>query len=205
MKEGQTEIYYASGASVEAVNSLPALDQFKTKGYDVLVCTDAVDEFLFNVLDKYDEKSFKNVNAGDLNLLDEEESKKIDEIKESKKDLIDAIKDSLKDNVSDVVLSKRLTDNAVCLTSKNNVSLEMERVLAQQENSFGAKAEKVLEINPNHDVFKAIEAVYDKDPANIGKYAKFLYNNALIVEGMPIEDNLEFSKTMCELFVNANK
>ena len=81
----------------------------------------------------------------------------------------------------------------------------MERVLAQQENSFGAKAEKVLEINPNHDVFKAIEAVYDKDPANIGKYAKFLYNNALIVEGMPIEDNLEFSKTMCELFVNANK
>ena len=205
MKEGQTEIYYASGASVEAVNSLPTLDQFKTKGYDVLVCTDAVDEFLFNVLDKYDEKSFKNVNAGDLNLLDEEESKKIDEIKESKKDLIEAIKDSLKDNVSDVVLSKRLTDNAVCLTSKNNVSLEMERVLAQQENSFGAKAEKVLEINPNHDVFKAIEAVYDKDPANIGKYAKFLYNNALIVEGMPIEDNLEFSKTMCELFVNANK
>ena len=205
MKEGQTEIYYASGASVEAVNSLPALDQFKNKGYDVLVCTDAVDEFLFNVLDKYDEKLFKNVNAGDLNLLDEEESKKIDEIKEEKKDLIEAIKDALKDNVSDVILSKRLTDNAVCLTSKNNVSLEMERVLSQQENAFGAKAERVLEINPNHDVFKAIEKVYATDSSNIGKYAKFLYNNALVVEGLPIEDNVEFSKTMCELFINANK
>lgn len=205
MKEGQNDIYFASGVSRDAVNKLPALDQLKKKGYDVLVCLDPVDEFLFQVLNEYDSHAFKNVNAGDLDLLTEEESKKIDEIKEEKKNILEAIKDALKDDVSDVVLSKRLTDNAVCISSKNNVSLEMERVLAAQSEGYAPKAERVLEINPNHDVFKAIEKIYNDDSVNIKKYADFLYNNALVLEGLPVKDNLEFSRTMCELFVIANK
>ena len=205
MPEDQKEIYYAAGKDRDSVISLPYLDQLKKKGYDCLICTEAVDEFLFSVLQDYNEKKFKSVNTGDLNLLDEEESKKIDEIKEEKKDLLTAIKEALKDDVSDVVLSKRLTDNAVCLTSKNNVSIEMEKVLEAQNNSYGAKAEKVLEINPNHEVFKAVENAYSKNPTDIKKYAEFLFNNALIVEGLPVKDNQEFAKTMCELFVNANK
>lgn len=204
MKEDQKEIYYASGKDFNAVSKLPYLDQLKKKGYDVLICTDGVDEFLFNVISTYDEKNFKSVNTGDLDLLDEEENKKIDEIKEEKKDLLEALKEALKDDVSDVVLSKRLTENAVCLSSKNNVSLEMEKILSAQDK-YGAKAEKVLEINPNHDVFKAVEKAYDNNKDDIKKYATFLYDNALIVEGLPVKDNQEFAKIMCELFVNANK
>ncbi|MGM9971783.1 MAG: molecular chaperone HtpG [Anaeroplasmataceae bacterium] len=204
MPEGQKDIYYASGKDKEAVNKLPQLDVVKKHNYDVLICDEHVDEFLLQLLANYDEKPFKSVNTGDLDLIDEEEAKKIDEIKEEKKDILEALKEALKDEVSDVIFSKRLTDNAVCLSSKNGVSIEMERVLAAQ-NQYGAKAEKVLEINPNHEVFKAIENIYTNTPDDIKKYANFLLDNALIVEGLPVNDNLEFSKTMCELLIKANK
>ena len=204
MPEDQKEIYYASGKDRDSVINLPYLDQLKKKGYDVLICNEAVDEFLFNVLRDYNEKPFKSVNTGDLDLLDEDENKKIDELKEEKKDILEALKEALKEDVVDVVLSKRLTDNAVCLSSKNNVSIEMEKILAAQDK-YGAKAEKVLEINPNHDVFKAVCKAYDNNPSDIKKYATFLFDNALIVEGLPVNNNVEFSKIMCELFVNANK
>lgn len=204
MPEGQKDIYFACGKDRNTVINLPYLDQLKKKGYDALICIDGVDEFLFNVLRDYNEHQFKSVNTGDLDLLDEEENKKIDEIKEEKKDLLQALKDSLKDDVVDVVLSKRLTDNAVCLSSKNNVSIEMEKILAAQDK-YGAKAEKVLEINPNHEVFKAVEAAYQKNPKDIDKYATFLFDNALVVEGLPVKDNVKFAQIMCELFVNANK
>ncbi len=204
MPEGQKDIYFACGKDRNTVINLPYLDQLKKKGYDALICTDGVDEFLFNVLRDYNEHQFKSVNTGDLDLLDEEENKKIDEIKEEKKDLLQALKDSLKDDVVDVVLSKRLTDNAVCLSSKNNVSIEMEKILAAQDK-YGAKAEKVLEINPNHEVFKAVEAAYQRNPKDIDKYATFLFDNALVVEGLPVKDNVKFAQIMCELFVNANK
>ena len=204
MPEGQKGIYFACGKDRNTVINLPYLDQLKKKGYDALICTDGVDEFLFNVLRDYNEHQFKSVNTGDLDLLDEEENKKIDEIKEEKKDLLQALKDSLKDDVVDVVLSKRLTDNAVCLSSKNNVSIEMEKILAAQDK-YGAKAEKVLEINPNHEVFKAVEAAYQRNPKDIDKYATFLFDNALVVEGLPVKDNVKFAQIMCELFVNANK
>lgn len=204
MPEGQTDIYYASGKDRETIVNLPYLDQLKKKGYDALVCADGVDEFLFNVLSDYKDHKFKSLNTGDLDLLDEDENKKIDEIKEEKKDLLTALKEALAGEVVDVVLSKRLTDNAVCLSSKNNVSIEMEKILAAQDK-YAAKAEKVLEINPNHDVFKAVENAYAKDPQSIRKYAMFLFNNALVVEGLPVKDNQEFARTMCELFVNANK
>lgn len=204
MPEAQKEIYYASGKDKDTVNKLPQLDVIKKYGYDVLICDEHVDEFLLQMLNTYDEKPFKSVNTGDLDLIDEEEAKKIDEIKEEKKDILNAIKEALKDDVVDVVFSKRLTDNAVCLSSKNGVSIEMERVLLAQ-NQYGAKAEKVLEINPNHEVFKAVEEVYASNPDDIGKYATFLFDNALIVEGLPVKDNLEFSKIMCDLFVKASK
>ena len=204
MKEGQKEIYYASGKDKETVNMLPQLDVIKKHGFDVLICKEHVDEFLLQMLGSYDEKTFKSANTGNLDLIDEEESKKIDEIKEEKKDILAAIKEALKDDVCDVEFSKRLTDNAVCLSSRNGVSIEMERVLAAQ-NQFGAKAEKVLEINPNHDVFKAIESIYNTNPSDINKYAQFLFDNALLVEGLPVKDNMAFSKTMCELFVKAVK
>lgn len=203
MKENQKDIYYVSGRDKEQVKLLPQLDQIKKCGYDCIICTEHIDEFLFHVLNEYDGHKFKSINTGDLDLIDEEESKKIDEIKESKKEIIDALKDSLKDKVTDVIFSKRLTDNPVCLSSKNEVSIEMERVL-QAQNQFGAKAQKVLEINPNHEVFKVIEEIY-KEKSDINKYAKFLYNTALVIEGLQVEDNIEFSNIMCELLINSKK
>ncbi len=204
MKENQKEIYYASGKDKESVLKLPQMDLVKKQEYDVLVFKDDVDEFLINVLKEYDSKSFKSINQGDLNLISEEEAKKIDEIKEEKKDLIEALKESLKDEVVDVVISKRLSDSPVCIVSKDGISFEMEKVLTAQ-HGHSMKAQKILEINPNHTVFKAIEKVYENNPNKIGQYASLLYGQALLIEGLPLNDAVEFANTMCELMVEASK
>lgn len=205
MPEGQKEIYYASGESKDAVMKLPQMDLVKSKGYDVLVLHDDVDEFMLQVLKEYDGKQFKSISQGDLDLLDESEAKKIDDLKEEKKDLITKIKEVLKDQVKDVVLSKRLVSGAVCLSSeKDGISIEMEKVLKAQNNKF-AKANKILEINPNHDVFKAIEKAYATDQNSIDKYAKLLFAQAELIEGIPLDDPVSFANDMCALMVESIK
>ncbi len=144
MLEGQKEIYFVSGKTKEQALNLPQMSLLKKKEYDVLLLEDDVDEFMLQTLANYDEVPFKSINQGDLNLLDEEENKKIEEIATSNKELLDYLKESLKDEVSDVVLSKRLVDSACCISSKDGLSLEMEQVLAKQDGY--AKAEKVLEL-----------------------------------------------------------
>ena len=181
------------------------MDLIKKQGYDVLILPDDVDEFLINILMEYEGHKFKSVNQGDLDLLDEEEKKKINELNESKKPLLDALKEALKDDVKDVVLSKRLTDSAVCLVSSDGVSFEMEKVLANMPNNPDLKAEKILEINPNHELFSALEKVYLNNPSEIGEYANLLYNQALLMEGFEIKDPVAFSKKMCDLMVKAAK
>lgn len=205
MKEGQEFIYYASAKTKEQVNAMPQMDLIKKQGYDVLILPDDVDEFLINILMEYEGHKFKSVNQGDLDLLDEEEKKKINELNESKKPLLDALKEALKDDVKDVVLSKRLTDSAVCLVSSDGVSFEMEKVLANMPNNPDLKAEKILEINPNHELFSALEKVYLNNPSEIGEYANLLYNQALLMEGFEIKDPVAFSKKMCDLMVKAAK
>lgn len=205
MKEGQEFIYYVSAKTKEQVNAMPQMDLIKKQGYDVLILPDDVDEFLINILMEYEGHKFKSVNQGDLDLLDEEEKKKINELNESKKPLLDALKEALKDDVKDVVLSKRLTDSAVCLVSSDGVSFEMEKVLANMPNNPDLKAEKILEINPNHELFSALEKVYLNNPSEIGEYANLLYNQALLMEGFEIKDPVAFSKKMCDLMVKAAK
>ncbi len=205
MKEGQKDIYYASAKSKDAVMAMPQMDLIKKHGYDVLILPDDVDEFLINILGKYDEHNFKSINQGDLDLLDKEEEEKIKELNEQKKPMLDAIKEALKEDVSDVVISKRLTDSAVCLVSSDGISFEMEKVLAQMPNNKGAKANKILEINPNNDLFKTLEKVYLNNPSDINDYAFLLYSQALLIEGFPLKDPVEFSNKMCELIVKSNK
>ena len=205
MKEGQKNIYYASAKSKDAVMAMPQMDLIKKHGYDVLILPDDVDEFLINILGKYDEYNFKSINQGDLDLLDKEEEEKIKELNEQKKPMLDAIKEALKEDVSDVVISKRLTDSAVCLVSSDGISFEMEKVLAQMPNNKGAKANKILEINPNNDLFKTLEKVYLNNPSDINDYAFLLYSQALLIEGFPLKDPVEFSNKMCELIVKSNK
>ncbi len=203
MPEGQKEIYYAVGKDKSAVTNLPQMDLIKGKGYDVLILSDDVDEFMLQVLAEYDGVKFKSINQGDLDLIDEDAAKKIDDLKESKKDLLADLKAALPE-CKDVVFSKRLVEAPCCLTAGEGLSFEMERVLqAQHQQTMGMKAERILEINPEHDVFKAIEKAYEADKESLPKYAKLLYTQALLMEGILPSEPKEFSNSLCELMVQS--
>lgn len=198
MKEGQKDIYYAVGKDKAAVEKLPQMDLVKSKGYDVLILSDDVDEFMIQVLKSYNDHEFKSINSGDLGLIDEEESKKIDSLKEEKKDLIESIKKALPD-VKDVILSKRLVDAPCCVSAEGGISFEMERVLKQQHSDV--KAERVLELNPNHKVFAKLEEAYNTSSELGDKYASILYADALLQEGILPSDTKAFSEALCELLL----
>ena len=201
MKDGQEYIYYASGKTKDSILSQPQMDAIKSKDYDVLVLTDDVDEFMITILAEYDGKKFKSINSGDIDLLTEEEQKAIDELEETKKPLLEVLQEALEGEVKEVVLSKRLTTSAVCLVSGDGVSFEMERVMNKLPNDYGVKADKILEINPHHEIFKAIETLYESGSDDVAKYAKLLYSQALLIEGIMLENPVEFSNLMCELMV----
>ncbi|MDE6407782.1 MAG: molecular chaperone HtpG [Anaeroplasmataceae bacterium] len=204
MIEGQKDIYYAVGKDKDAVLKLPQMDLIKNKGYDVLILTDDVDEFMLQVLSEYDGVKFKSINQGDLDLIDEEAAKKIDDLKEEKKDILEDIKKALPE-CKDVIFSKRLVEAPCCLSAAEGLSFEMERVLQAQHQGHGMKAERILEINPNHAVFKAMETAYEKDKESLSKYAKLLYTQALLMEGILPTDPQEFSNSLCEFMVNSVK
>ncbi|HHU55409.1 MAG TPA: molecular chaperone HtpG [Acholeplasmataceae bacterium] len=205
MPKDQEFIYYASGKSKAAVMAMPQMDIIKKKGYNVLVLTDDVDEFAINVMHQYNKKQFKAINQGDLNLLDEEEKEKIKTLNEEKKPLLDKIKEVLKDEVTNVVLSERLTESAVCLVSTEGISFEMEKVIANMPSDEKPKAEKILEINPNHQLFKALEKIYLENPLEIEDYAHLLYSQALLIEGFELEDPLSFANKINELIIKSAK
>ena len=206
MAKDQKVIYYASAKDKDAVLAMPQMDLIKKHGYDVLILPDDVDEFLINILGEYDGKKFKSVNQGDLDLLSKEEKDQVKAVEEQKRPMLDAIKEALKDEVSDVKISKRLTDSAVCLVSGDGVSFEMEKVLQSMPNANEEmKANKILELNPNHPLFNALEKVFLDDPTSINDYAQLLYSQALLIEGFPIKDPVNFSKKMCDLMIKATK
>lgn len=201
MPEGQKDIYFASAKDKDAVSKLPQIEVLKNKGYDVLVLTDHVDEFMLQVMNGYKEHSFKSINQGDLDLIDEEESKALDKVKEDNKELFEAIKSALPD-VKDVIVSKRLTDSPVCLRAGEGLSFEMEKVLNAQQDSNGMiKADRILEINTSHPIFESIKNHYSEDKESINKYAKVLYAEALLMEGMPLDNPQEFTSLITELLL----
>ena len=205
VKEEQKYIYYASGKNKDSILSLPQMDLIKDKDYEVLLFTDDIDEFMVSILMKYNDLEFKNVAQGDLDLIDESEIEKFDELEKEKKSLLDLIKESLTDKVTDVKLSKRLKDSPVCLVSGEGLSMEMEKVLKNMPTNPDVKASKILEINPNHDLFKTLEKVNETNPEKVKEYAKILYSQALLIEGLPLENPVEFSNLMVKLMVDANK
>ena len=202
MLEDQKMIYYASGKSKDNILALPQMDLIKKKDYDVLLFTDDIDEFMVNILMKYNDLEFKSINQGDLGLVDEEDEQKLEDLSKEKSTLLESLRTALKGKVSDVKLSKRLTDSPVCLVSGKGLSMEMEKVLSNLPNKNEAKAEKILEINPNHDLFLTLENIQNNNEMMLEKYAKILYNQALLIEGLPLEDPVEFSNLMVELMVH---
>ena len=205
MPEGQKEIYFASGETREKIATLPQVEVVKDKGYDVLYLTDNVDEFCFQMMRDYKEKTFKSVAQGDLDIDSEEEKKELEKTNEENKDLLTAIKDSLGDKVVDVKVSSRLKSHPVCLVSSDGVSFEMEKVLNQMPEGQEVKAGRILEINPNHDIFNAMKKVYENNPDKVNDYASILYDQALLIEGFSIDNPVDFSNKICDLMIELNK
>jgi molecular chaperone HtpG len=199
MKEGQKYIYYASGESVERIDKLPQTELVADKGYEILYFTDDVDEFAIRMLMNYKEKEFKSVSDSDLGLESEEEKKQAETCDDESKELFASMKDILKDKVKDVRLSKRLKSHPVCLVSEGALTIEMEKVLSTMPNNQGINAEKVLEINRNHDIYAALKEAFASDRERFGLYTNLLYNQALLMEGLTIPDPLQFSNEICEL------
>lgn len=202
MKEEQKYIYYASGPSVSRIKHLPQAELVKDKGYEILYFTDDVDEFAIQMLMEYDGKQFKSISSGDLGLETEEEKQELDKQAEENKGLFDLMKETLGDKVKGVRLSKRLKTHPVCLTSEGALSIEMEKVLNAMPNDQKVEANKVLEINAAHPIFEKLTKLYDSDQDKLKEYCDMLYTQAMLIEGMPIEDPVAFSNQVCRLMVD---
>lgn len=207
MRDDQKYIYYATGESKEKIAKMPQMDLFKEKGYEVLYCTDEIDEFALKILQSYDDKEFKSISDKDLGFeMSDEEKKAQEEKQEEAKDVLTAVKEALGDKVASVILSTRLKDHPVCFASGDGLSLEMEKVLKAQAEITGnkevgaIKADKILELNGDHPFFAALKTAVESDnKEKISDYAQLLYDQALIIEGLPIDDPVAFSNRICNL------
>lgn len=201
MKEDQKEIYYACGETKERIKMLPQLEKIKDKGYEVLYFTQDVDEFAIKVMINYDGKPFKSISDADLDLDTEEEKEEAKKLDEENKDMFTFMQEAIADKVKTVRLSKKLKTHPVCLSSDGSITIEMEKVLNAMPQNDGnkVKAEKALEINPNHPIFEKLKDLYANDKDKLKDYAKLLYDQALLIEGMSIDNPVEFANLVCEL------
>lgn len=196
MAEDQKYIYYAVGESNERIEKMPQTEMVLDKGYEILYFTEDVDEFAIKILMNYKEKEFKSVSSGDLGIESEEENKKENE---ENKGIFEAMKEALGEKISAVKASSRLKNYPVCLSSEGEVSIEMEKILSAMPNNQGVKAQKVLEVNTNHEVFNSLKDALENDKDKFNLYTKLLYNQALLVEGLSIEDPVDFTNDICKL------
>ena len=199
MKEGQESIYYACGDNLARIETMPQIELLKDKELEVLYLTDDVDEFVLKTISNYENKSFKNISSDDLNLESEEEKKSNEAQIEQNKDLLDFMKESLSDKVAKVVLSQRLKSHPVCLSTEGEITLEMEKVLNAMPSGGNVKAIRVLEINANHPIFQTLQTLFEHDKDKLKSYTNLLYGQALLMEGIPIEDPVTFSNQICDL------
>ena len=199
MKEEQKYIFFASGDEVDKIDKLPQTELIKDKGYEILYLTDSIDEFVMQMMVDYNGKQFKSVSAGDLDLETPEEKEEMKAKKEESREVLEFIKESLGGKVKDVRLSSVLKSHAVCLTSDGILSIEMEKVLSHMPNEHNAKAEKVLEINASHPIYEKLKVLFETDKEKLALYGDLLYNQALLVEGIAIEDPVDFTNKICSL------
>lgn len=201
MPEEQKFIYYAAGESIDRLEKLPQAELVSEKGYEILYFTEDIDEFAIRMLMNYKEKEFKSIASGDLGIESEDEKKEAESEAQENKELFDAMKEVLSGKVKDVRISKRLKSHPVCLASEGDLTIEMEKVLRQMPNSQDVKAEKILEINPNHEVFQSLKDAFEKDKDKLSLFTNLLYNQALLIEGLPIQDPVEFTNDICKIMV----
>lgn len=201
MPEEQKFIYYATGESNERIEKLPQTELVADKGYEILYFTDDIDEFAIKMLTAYKDKQFKSVSSGDLGIEPDEADKKEDDAEDENKALFEAMNGILADKVKQVKASKRLKSHPVCLSTEGEVTIEMEKVLNAMPNNPNVKADKVLEINVNHAVFQSLKAAHAGDKEKLELYTMLLYNQALLIEGLPVGDPVAFTNDICKVMV----
>ena len=199
MKEDQKYIYYAAGDSVAKIEALPQTELLRDKGYEILYLTDNVDEFAVKVLMRHGEKEFRNVSEGDLGIDSEEQKEETKKLSEDNKDMLALITEALGGKIKECRISDKLKSHPVCISSFGQISLEMEKILNQNPQNQKVTSEKVLEINPNHKIFSAMQKLFETDKDKFKDYASILYDQALLIEGMQIDDPVEFSNKICSL------
>ncbi len=200
MSENQDKIYYACGETVDKIDLLPQVELVKDKGYEILYLTDYMDEFVFKVMHEFEGKQFMNVSDEKLNLDTEEEKENLKKVNEENKDLFAKMKETLTDKVQEIQFTHRLKNHPVCLTSKGEVSVEMEKVMNAMPNNENVKAECIMEINENHEISKKLIELYQqKDFESIQKYTEILYAQARLIEGLSIENPTEITNLICDI------
>ena len=199
MPEEQKYIYYATGESRARLGQLPQLEQLNEKGYDVLFMTEEVDEFVPQSLMKYADKELRNVASEDLGLASEEEKKAAEEKAEQAKPTLEFVKQTLGDSVKEVRLSTNLGSHPVCLVPEGGMTFEMEKYFRRVSPEMQAKADRVLELNPEHPVFAALQLAVAQDPEKAKKYVKILHTQALMMADLPVENAAEYTELVCEL------
>ena len=199
MPEDQEAIYYACGQNANRIKQLPQAELVLDKGYDILAMTDDVDEFAIKIMGEFEGKQYRSISGGDLGLDNEEDKKALEEKNADHKALFDFIEEALGDKVKAVRLSARLKSHPVCLASDGPLSLEMEKILNTMPADQKVKADRILEINANHEIFQTLLQLLEDDQDKLKKYSELLYNQALLIEGMPIEDPVAFANTVCSI------
>ncbi|MBU8906789.1 molecular chaperone HtpG [Desertibacillus haloalkaliphilus] len=201
MSDDQKYIYYATGESYDRIEKLPQTELVADKGYEILYFTEDIDEFAIKVLMSYKDKEFKSVASGDLGIEADENDANTEAEAEEYKEIFDLMKETLAGKVKDVRVSKRLKNHPVCLASEGDVSIEMEKVIQAMPDNQHIKADKVLEINTGHDVFHSVKEAFENDKGKVKLYTNLLYNQACMIEGLPVEDPVEFSNNICKVMV----
>ena len=200
MPADQKEILYACGESYEKIKELPKIEKAAEKGYDVLLMKDGVDEFAVKILDEYEGKKFKSVGETDFTLDTDGEKAEIQKKSEDLKDMLSEIKDALSGKVAEVKLTGELKTYPVCLSSKGEISIEMEKVLNSMPNQDGkVSAEKVLEISADHPVLATLKKAYEEDKEKLKKYAVVLYESARLLEGLPVDSAQSFVSMLADI------
>ena len=197
MKEDQKNIYYACGETIDKIKMLPQVESAKEKGYEVLYCTDQVDEFVFMTLRNYLEKNFVNVCGENTDFDTEEEKEELKKANEEAKEMFDIMKESIPE-VTEIRFTNKLKEHPVCLSSKGEISVEMEKTLSNIPLNNGLKASKVLEINQNHEIAKTLKKLGKKNKEELQDYAKVLYAEARMIEGLPVENPTEIASLVCK-------
>lgn len=199
LKEDQKEIFYVCAENVEKAKKLPVVEKVLDKGYEVLYLVDAIDEFVFQILGNYNDKTFVNIASKNFDIDTKEEKEHIEKVNEDNKDILTLMKETLKEELSNVRFTNNLKSHPVCLTTEGDVSIEMEKVLNAMPTEEKVKANIVLEINENHKIAEKIKVLYESDKEQLKNYTKLLYAHARLIEGLNVEDPTEITNILCDI------